>query len=160
MNWERLIIKTESLDCVHLLADWSWLVPPTYHPVMMTVFGDWFLVDEENSIWFLDLVSGKLSKVARSKDELINLLDKEENRQNWLMEDLAYLCFESGLSIERGQCLGFMISPVLGGKLELPNIEVVNLGAYQAITAQMHQQVQDLPEGTVINKFLVDGKEP
>ena len=70
------------------------------------------------------------------------------------MADLALLCRERGLRPGRGQCLSFKIPPVLSGRVEIENIEVCDLMVHQSIIAQIHRGVKDLPEGTVINRFV------
>jgi hypothetical protein len=44
--------------------------------------------------------------------------------------------------------------------LTLDNVEVCDLTVHQCITAQIHQGVRDLPEGTQISRFVVDGEAP
>jgi hypothetical protein len=76
------------------------------------------------------------------------------------MADLAMFCWERGLRPAVGQCLIFKIPPVLSGPLELDNIEVCDLMVHESILAQIHRGVKDLPEGSVIKRFVVDGQDP
>src|SRR5436190_21029297 len=48
-----------------LQASWSWFEPLAGRkPVAMTLFGDVFLIDRENAIYFLDTNFGELERVA------------------------------------------------------------------------------------------------
>jgi hypothetical protein len=160
MQWERLSIDLSSLDCDRLLSHWRWLVPTDLRPFSLTLFGDWFFEDRRGGVHFLDTVGGKLSQIAPTRDAFLEMRERPENRDEWYMADLALHCLERGLQPGEGQCLSFKIPPVLGGPLYPDNIEVSDLMVHESITAQIHRGVKDLPEGTKIGRFVVDGEEP
>ena len=60
----------------------------------------------------------------------------------------------------KNQCYGYKIPPVLGGKIEVSNIEPTDIGVHQGILSQIHEQTRNLPEGTKINRVLIDGEKP
>jgi T6SS immunity protein Tdi1, C-terminal len=122
----------------------------------------WRLVFEDSAgrVVFLDTVGANLAEIAASRAAFLAEREKQENLDNWFMADLAMLCWEQGLRPGPGQCLSFKIPPVLGGPLEVDNIEVSDLAVHESVLAQIHRGVKDLPEGTKIDRFLVDGKEP
>jgi hypothetical protein len=124
------------------------------------MFGDWFFEDSTGRVIFLDTVAAELSEIAPSRQAFLAERTKQENVDQWFMADLAMLCWERGLRPEPGQCLSFKIPPVLSGQLEVDNIEVCDLMVHESITAQIHRQTKDLLEGTVINRFTVDGEVP
>jgi T6SS immunity protein Tdi1, C-terminal len=160
MDWKRLTIDVAGLDCNRLLSDWRWLVPESLRPFSLTMFGDWFFEDSAGRVIFLDTVAAQLSEIAPSRQAFLTERARQENLDQWFMADLALLCWERGLRPGPGQCLSFKIAPVLSGPLEVDNIEVCDLMVHESIQAQIHRGVKDLPEGTVINRFLVDGEEP
>jgi hypothetical protein len=160
MDWKRLTIDAAGLDCDRLLSDWRWLVPESLRPFSLTMFGDWFFEDSAGRVIFLDTVAAELSEIAPSRRAFLAERAKQENLDQWFMADLAMLCWERGLQPGPGQCLSFKIPPVLSGPLEVDNIEVCDLMVHESITAQIHRQTKDLPEGTVINRFTVDGEVP
>ena len=160
MQWERLSIDPSTLDCDRLLSDWRWLVPIGLRPFSLTLFGDWFFEDDRGRVHFLDTVGGKLSQIAPTRDAFHAMRGRSENFDQWYMGDLALLCLERGLQPREGQCLSFKIPPVLSGPLDPTNIEVCDLMVHESITAQIHRGVKDLPEGTKINRFVVDGEAP
>jgi hypothetical protein len=101
-----------------------------------------------------------LSEIAPSRQAFLSERAKQENLGQWFMADLALLCWERGLRPGPGQCLSFKIPPVLSGPLEVDNIEVCDLMVHESIQAQIHRNVKDLPEGTRIDRFVVDGEIP
>jgi hypothetical protein len=160
MDWSRLTIDASDLDCDRLLSAWRWLVPPSLRPFSLTIFGDWFFEDDRGHIVFLDTVSGRLTEIAPTRAAFLSARELQENLDEWYMADFALLCWERGLRPGPHQCLSFKIPPVLSGPLEVENIEVCDLMVHESITAQIHQGVKDLPPGTKITGFKVDGEDP
>ena len=160
VNWNELLIRTTDIDAARLLAEWDWLLGGQYHPVVMTAFGDWFLQDDEGRIHFLDLVAGKLTKVADSGEAFRDAMKTPEKLDEWFIAELVALLVESGVVLGPNQCYGYRVPPVLGGKLEVGNIEPTDLMVHQSLLSQIHRQTKDLPVGTVVNKVLIDDQEP
>ena len=160
MQWKRLSIDPSALDCDRLLSDWRWLVPPGLRPFSLTLFGDWFFEDDDGRVHFLDTVGGELSQIAPTRDAFLAMRERSENLDQWYMADLALLCLERGLRPREGECLSFKIPPVLGGPLDPDNIEVCDLMVHESLTAQLHRGGKELPEGTTIDRFVVDGEAP
>ena len=67
---------------------------------------------------------------------------------------------DAGMVLEKNQCYGYKIPPVLGGKIEVANIEPTDIAVHQGLLSQIHEQNRNLPEGTKISKFVVDGEKP
>lgn len=159
-TWEQLLIRTTDFDCQRLLSYWQWLLQKDYHPIVMTAFGDWFLLDQDGSVHFLDLVAGGLSKVAESGDEFKRVMGLPEKLDEWFLAGLVQSLLDAGIVLEKNQCYGYKIPPVLGGKIEVANIEPTDIAVHQGLLSQIHEQTRNLPEGTKINKILIDGEEP
>lgn len=160
MDLQRLTICIGGLDCDQLLSDWRWLGPDDLQLVSMTKFGDCFLEDRRGCIHFLDTLGGRLTPIAPSNEAFLTEREKPENLDEWFMIDFTLLCWESGLRPAAGQCLSFKIPPILSGAVELENVEVCDLLVHQSIMGQLHRNVKDLPEGTVIDQITVDGEVP
>jgi hypothetical protein len=124
------------------------------------MFGDWFFEDAQGRVVFLDTVSGELSVIAQSRSEFDLERLKQDNLDHWYMADLAMLCFERGLRPGSRECLSFKIPPILSGPLDADNVEVCDLAVHLGILGQIHRQVKDVPAGTPIRGFTVDGIEP
>ena len=113
-TWEQLLIRTADLDCPRLLSYWRWLLQKDYHPIVMTAFGDWFLLDDDGSVHFLDLVAGKLSKAADTGEEFKQVMGRPEKLDEWFMADLVQALLDAGIVLGPGQCYGYKIPPVVG----------------------------------------------
>jgi hypothetical protein len=160
MDWKHLSIDISRLDFRRLLSQWRWIVPQTLRPFSLTIFGDWFFLDDQGHVLFLDTVGGNLSEIAPSRRVFLAEREKSENLDEWYMADLAELCWERGLRPGSGQCLSFKVPPVLSGSLEFENVEICDLMVHESIIGQIHRGVKNLPEGTVIDRLIIDGEEP
>lgn len=160
MDWQRFSIDPAGLKHDRLLTDWRWLVPSDLRPFSLTLFGDWFFEDKSGSVFFLDTVCGELRSIAPTRAAFLIARELPENSDQWYMTELAQLCLNRGLRTAAGKCLGFKILPILGGKLDVENIEVCDLMVYLSITGQIHRQTKSLPPGTLITGITVDGAEP
>ena len=56
-----------------------------------------------------------------------------------------------------GQCYSYKLPPILNGPIEPSNIEPADLPVHFSLLGQIHRQVKDLPEGTPIHEFKIDG---
>jgi len=158
--WEQLLIRTADIDCPRLLSCWRWLLKKDFQPIVMTMFGDWFLLDVDGSVYFLDLVSGQLSKAADTGEEFNQVMGHPERLDEWFLAGLVEFLVDCGMVLKPGQCYGFKVPPILGGRLELENIEPTDIFVHQSLMSQIHQQARHLPEGTKIHRFLIDDQEP
>lgn len=66
ITWNELTINPDGIDFDALLDDWRWLVPESMSPVLLSALGDLFLVDQDNTVHWLDAGSGTLTQVADS----------------------------------------------------------------------------------------------
>jgi hypothetical protein len=102
-TWEQLLIRTTDMDCQRLLSYWRWLLQKDYHPIVMTAFGDWFLLDsDDGSVVFLDLVAGTLSKVAESGDKFRQAMTLPEKLDEWFMAGLVEALLDAGITLGKG----------------------------------------------------------
>jgi hypothetical protein len=63
---------------------------------------------------------------------------------------------DAGLVPDAGQILSFKIPPVLGGELDVANLEVADFVVSVDIAGQLHDQVKDLPMGSPISDITID----
>ncbi|SRR6266487_2493946 len=154
-SWKELTIPPDGFDCQQLLAEWRWLVPETMKPLWLNTFGDWMLESPDGKIYFLDLLEGTFNCIAPSDQVVRERLEQEANRNRWLMADWFELCNERGLFLRTGQCYGWKIAPILGGKFEIQNIQVFDILVYESIMGQVQRQAKNFPEGFVITGFRI-----
>lgn len=144
LDWNDLLIRTKDIDAAAMLKDWKWLLRKDYHPVVLTVFGDWFLQDDDGAVFLLDLVGGELTKAADSGPEFQEAMQEEENMDSWFLEYLVEELLRRGVLRGPGQCYGYKTPPILGGRLEADNIEARDIRLHQTVMSHLHQQAREL----------------
>jgi Domain of unknown function (DUF1851) len=138
------------------LDSWDWIGIGDKHPVFTSPFGDVFL-QSPDGFWFLDTLEATLSRRWASADELKAALGTAEGQDRFLLAGLAVSAERAGIAPTATQVYGFKIAPVLGGEIGVDNIEAIDFVVSINILGQLHRQVRDLPPGTQISRFTVDG---
>ena len=152
----RANISIEGLSSEELLEDWAWLLRRTFTLIALNNFGDMFLRDEGGEVHFLELAAGQVTTIAGSMEEFHRLSTDKNNQARWFLLGLLTELERAGITITKGQCFGFKKPPVLGGKIELSNIEITQLSVYTSLMGQIHQQVRNLPLGTKIKEIKIE----
>lgn len=138
------------------LESWGFVDLAGKAPLFTSPFGDVFLEDVEG-IWMLDLLEGTLARVWSGREEMLAALQTAEGQDQYLLLGLALGAEARGLVPGPREVYGFTQPPVLGGPVEVENVEVTDVVVSLNITGQIHAQVRDLPPGTRISGFTVDG---
>jgi len=150
MTLEELTIRPEPDLARRLMAAWDWRIPQDYSVLFLSLFGDWFLTDDNGFVYLFDLVSSEIKQIADSETELMVLLEEAENRKEWLMEHAVAALKEAETPLGEGQCYAFRTPPMLGGTMSVDNVVAWDLEAYQTGTSKLHRQVTDLHPGTQV----------
>jgi hypothetical protein len=157
MDINNYLIDQTEKDWGALLRDWVPPLPSSFTLWLVNRFGDAFVVsDDDGSVHMLDVGGGTLARVADNRAHFADLLDVDDNASDWLMIPLVDACREAGMSLQRGQCYGFKIPPVLGGKYEVANAEPTDLAVHYSFLADIYKQTKDLPDGTPIKAVVVE----
>lgn len=157
MNINDYLIDQTGKDWGAFLRDWMPPLPSSFTVWLVNRFGDVFVVsDHDGSVQMLDVGSGACARVADNRSHFADLLDTDDNADNWLMIPLADDCRNAGMGLGPSQCYGFKIPPVLGGKYEVANVEPTDLAVHYSFLAQVHKQTKDLPDGTPIKAVVLE----
>ena len=143
------LIDQSGVDWSKTLASWAWLLPAEFTLWLVNRFGDLFLVQQDGSIWMLDIGAGTLTRVAQSREEFGNKLDAG-NAAEWLMIPLVDRLADAGFVLQPGHCYGFKTPPVLGGRYEVENCCQLSVGDYISGCGRIHEQLRNVPDGTEI----------
>lgn len=154
VDWNRLLIRTDRPDIPEMLSCWEWLIGRDKHPLVMTKFGDWFLADPEGRVHYLDLLEGTCTRVAASVAEFEQSMQEPEKLDAWFMLVFCDALYSAGHDPGEDQCFGFKVPPRLGAPIDLTNMEVANLKAYQVWMSE----VAKIPPGTTVDAITVNGK--
>jgi len=88
-------------------------------------FGD-VVFQAEDGIWFLDTLEGSLTRTWDSTGALKADLATASGQDRYLLAGLAIGAEHQGLIPAPGQVYGFKTPPVIGGTLDLGNVEVID----------------------------------
>ncbi len=152
IDWSLILIRTDRPDAAEMLSHWEWLIGADKHPLVMTKFGDWFLADADGRVHWLDLLEGACNPVAASVEEFQQLMVTEEKLDEWFMLPWCRRLHAEGLVPGEDQCYGFKLPPRLGARVDLSNVEVADLRAYQIWMSG----IANIPPGTVVSELIVD----
>jgi hypothetical protein len=138
------------LDVERLLAEWRWLCPHQMALVARNAFGDLFLRNEEDAVFWLDAAVGKLTKVADSEAEFRERARKIANRRQWFAEQDFQNCANRGLNPTASECIGFPI-PLAFAEAGSSNTPYI-VDVYECVSflGDLNRQISSLPEGSKV----------
>jgi len=148
-----------ALDALDALDAWTWLDLAGKEPLLVTAFADVFFKSADG-IWFLDTLEGKLVRVSDTEEELQQKLSTAEGQDHYLFLPFVQRAEEEGLKLAADECYDFTLHPVIGGEVDMENIEKRSFLVALHIRGQLHEQVRHLPEGTKISGFKCESEEP
>ncbi len=135
------------------LAWWQHVVPTPGRVVGLSMFGDWFLLQEDGEVWRLDVLEGSFESLGVGEPEFWSRLDTEPAQDEWLQVGHVLSLEGRGLVRQRGQCYTYRLMPRLGGPITVDNMMIGALGGWQLFLAQVHQQLDHVPDGARITRL-------
>lgn len=144
------LIDQSGIDWSTALSSWSWLLPPEFTVWLVNRFTDLFLVLPDETVHMLDVGVGTLTKVAESREDFCTKIDMGYSANEWLMIPLVDRLVSAGLILHPGQCYGFKIPPVMGGKYSVDNCGPLAIWDYLGAYGSIHEQLKNLPDGTEV----------
>ena len=149
-------LDVDGADWPDLLSGWAWLIPREFTVWFVNRFGDIFMVFEDGSVRKLDVGAGSLEKLAENREHFAEVIDEENNANDWLMIPLVDKLIGAGVKLTPGECYSYVELPVLGGDYTLANTRVVPLERHYKAFGPIHERIKDMPDGTRV-KFDVTG---
>ena len=148
MEISDYLLDVTDVDWSTTLRPWLFLVPEKMTVWLVNRFGDIFAALDDGSIHMLDVGGGTFERVADSRDDFCTLLDMDDNANQWLMIPLIDKLFAAGTRLTNGYCYGYLQSPLLGGDYTVENTIVIPITEHYGLSASIHTQIKDLPDGT------------
>jgi len=136
------------------LESWHWIGIGDKSPLFTSPFGDVFL-RADDGFWWLDTLEATLTREWVSAEDLTTALNISEGQDRYLLAGLAASAKRQGITPTATQVYGFKIAPVLGGEVGLANVEAIDFVVSINLLGQLHQQVRDLPPGTMFSGFTL-----
>lgn len=146
-----LMIDASEYETSRLLAEWHWLVPQFATPLFISAFGDWVFGHPDGELWKLSLLEGDYRQMATNAAEYNTLNKSAEWLENTFSAGWQVIAAGHGMQPDKDQCLGWKIPPVLGGKLEVANLEIFGMFLYQSLMGQLHRQLQAGETGGIVS---------
>ncbi|MCB1088255.1 MAG: DUF1851 domain-containing protein [Verrucomicrobiae bacterium] len=148
MNLSDYLLAHDKLDWSTMLADWDWILPPSFRVWMVNQFADLFIVQDDGSVWMLDTSAGSFSRIADSCEHFAEISGQEDLFSNWFIVDAVDDMVGAGNLLGDGQCFSYKLPPGLGGEYDLQNFIVTDLHVHLSLHGQIFRQIKDLPDGT------------
>jgi len=148
MNINDYLIDQNDLDWQSLLEEWRWLLPLQFKVWLFTRTGDLFILLPEGAIHKLDVGSGRLSRVAASRDEAGMKIDEPEVARDWLMIPVVDQLVAGGHVLGPGQCYSYRMLPALGGTQKIDNRVVLSIREHFGVSGSLHRQISNMSGGT------------
>jgi hypothetical protein len=160
LSFEDLIPPVSNLerDFPEAMRSWTWLVPQSARPLLVTVLGDVF-VELKGEVFFLDSELGRLVRVADSREEWKKAMQDPERLAEWFRPALVSQVVERGLVLQAGEVFSPLVPAIVGGKRGPENFTTSQWMNHLHILGQIHDQVRRLPPGTRIDRLVVDPVE-
>lgn len=137
LTWDDLLVQNIDGElAARYLKEWNFLLDGRFAPVAMSKFGDWFLQRPDGSTDELSVIEGTLTKIAASSEEFADLMNRQDWQEDHLLSLQVYDLHERGLVPTDGQCYGFAPHPILAGKIEIDQVMILTIPAWQTICAQ------------------------
>jgi hypothetical protein len=136
------------------LSAWSPLMPAVARVLRTNLFGDVFVVDEGGSVHMLERAACSAERIASSEEDFWKQVHDDE--QGWQLRPLADKCRRAAKILADGQCYAFTTLPVLGGDYTVENVWVAHWDEWFSFTADLFQQIKDLPDGSRVTFKVVD----
>ena len=111
----RQYLATTTVSGDEVLDDWRWLTGSALQLWKVTKMGDAFLRDpEDGSIHFLDVISGKVERIAENESDFEAAIAVPENAERWFMPDVVNGQAALGMRLKTDECLSFKTPPCTG----------------------------------------------
>lgn len=134
-------VDSETEEVFH--RNWHWKTGERFVPVLVTVFGDWILVDRgTGQCAVLDLVEGDLRSTGLAlRDFLETLAASPESRDDYLLEGLVASMRGRGQVALQGHVYEFKVHPILGAPFDPANVVTESLPLNQAKLAALFRAI-------------------
>ena len=115
-----------------------------------------FCARQDGGVYWLATDHGSLTKIADDVKSFEELLNNDDNIDNWFLPSLIEELAIAGQFLEQDQVYSFKKLPVLGGAYAVDNIEPIDISVHFALTGQICEKIKNLPDGTKVSFKLTD----
>ena len=136
------------------LSAWADIMPTQFSVLCVSLFADFFVVDEAGAVHMLEVSASKIARIAASEDEFRRRCMADLD--GWLLRSLVDRCRLEGMNPSDTQCYAFTTLPIFGGEYKSSNIWLCSWRDWISFTASVYAQTKDLPDGARVSIKIVD----
>lgn len=136
------------------LSCWSPILPTPVRILQTNLFGDAFVLVGDGTVHMLERASHSAQRIASSEEEFGREI--EDDAHGWQLRRLADQCRSAGKVLADGECYAFTTLPILGGEYTVQNIWITRWQEWFSFTADLFQQIKDLPDGATVRLNVID----
>ncbi len=136
------------------LTAWLPILPGRARILRSNLFADAFVVDSGGAVHMLERAACTAERIASSEEEFWRQV--EDDAHGWQLRALVDACRHAGKVLGDDQCYAFTTLPALGGDYTVGNVWVAPWHNWLAFTADMFQQIKDLPDGARVRLKIAD----
>jgi hypothetical protein len=136
------------------LSCWSPILPNPVRVLQTNLFGDAFVLVSDGTVHVLERASHAAQRIASSEEEFCRQI--EDDAHGWQLRRLADHCRLAGKILSDGECYAFTTLPILGGEYTVANIWITHWQEWFSFTADLFQQVKDLPDGATVRLNVIE----
>ncbi len=137
------------------LHSWTWIGLEGKVPFLSSVFGDLFL-QADDGVWFLDTLAGTLTRPWSNRQELRATLATPQGQDRYLLADLAEEAGRAGLEPDEREVFDFVTPPMLGGRMEVGNLTVLDFVVSVGTAGELHHEAHYLGAGSARRSAVPD----
>jgi hypothetical protein len=150
IGWSALTFTPSDSAVAALEKSWHWLLQGPISPLLFSTLGDVFFQRESGGVWWLNTGTAELSRIAESAEEFKVLLCSARHHE-WFMPNLIEDLHAAGKIPIGDRCFTYVFLPIFAeGKYVVENLNCVPAAEHFKVTGEMHQELQDLPDGAKV----------
>lgn len=89
-------------------------------------------------------MEGQETLISNNIDEFTDKMKTNSFRDQWLLEGFVNRMNRENVSFSIGQCVGWKLAPIAGGKTEYDNLDIFDYKTYSHIYSQVVRQCRGL----------------
>lgn len=151
----KYIISLEKVDLTKILRNWTWLTGDK-SVVALTKAGDAILKDTDNGLYFLDIGAGEMQFISKDYLDFLDEKLRENKIDELLLPKLVDLLEYKNIKLKTMQVYSYTMLPILGGMYDEKNMFPLNLYEHYDLCGEIHYQLKDLQEGTIVKITFED----
>lgn len=158
ITWRDIAFQLEPGIAREAAKAWSWLVPEPWESIICSMVAGVFLETPSSGVLWLDTGTGLVEQVAQSRIHFEEMVRSSPDLvDEWFLSSLVERLHAAGKIPGEGECYGFTILPVFAeGKYDTDNMFVLPVREQLVGIADIHRQLNDLPEGASVQVRVTD----